>query len=51
MIDIKLCDMGGKRIAGCGVGKSEQEEKEIFLALRNALLDTNKLLEVFGENK
>jgi hypothetical protein len=49
MIDIILSDSARKQITSCGAGLPEQDEKETYIALRNALLNRSKLIKLFGE--
>jgi len=49
MIDIKLSGDNGETILSCGAGLSEEEEKETYFALRNALIERSKLIKVFGD--
>lgn len=49
MIDVKLTDRKGNYIASFGAGLPEDTEKEIYQALRNALRNYPKLIEVFKE--
>lgn len=48
MIDIKLSDKDGNEITSCGCGLSSEMEKIAYFALRKALLNYYKLIEVFG---
>ncbi len=48
MIDIKLTDKDGKEITKCGVGLSSHQERVTYIALKNALFNPNKLIEIFG---
>ena len=49
MIDIILIDDNKKPVVSCGCALPAEQEKRIYLALRNALLDYPKLIEHFGE--
>lgn len=49
MIDIILTNDNKKPVANCGCALPAEQEKRIYLALRNALLDYPKLLEYFEE--
>lgn len=48
MIDITYTDKSGKEMS-CGCGLSPEKEKQIFFALRNGILNYNKLIEIFGK--
>lgn len=50
MIDITIKDKNNKDIASCGASLSDEKEIKIYFALRNALLDYNKLISIFGGN-
>ena len=50
MIDISLTDKNNKSISGCGISLFIEKEIKTYKALREALLNRSKLIEIFGEN-